>query len=190
MQDMQKRFNKVAQNMQLLYTTTDETIVHPNISGYEKNKVTCNVYYNGIGRMIFQDEITEIPIRFLTGCPNLKSIIIPPSCKLIENGAFNWCKNLEKVKLNEGLRIIGGGAFQGTGIKCISIPSSCFLISDKALFKTPLKYLNLKEPSTECRYFESYAVGRRVKVDGLSDYDYFHPDTFGREEEEEDKLPF
>lgn len=180
MDDIKVRLNKIAQEHQLIYTTTDNAIVFPNIASWElSNKITCNVIYNGIGRMIFNEPITNIPESFFLGCENLKSVVIPSSCRVIHNFAFFTCKNLEKVKLNTGLRVIGDNAFSRTAIKRIEIPSTCLFVCHHAFDESLLRYMRLKSPTSSYRYFGINSIGKQIKVDGVSKYDDFHSTTFG-----------
>lgn len=180
MDDIKARLDKIADTFQIIYTTNDNAIVFPSIAEWElNNKITLNAYYNGIGRMVFSEPITNIPVSFLMGCKNLTSVIIPSTCRVIHNYAFYGCENLEKVKFNNGLRIIGEKAFGKTGFKRVEIPTTCLFIDDNAFDDSKLKYMKLKTPTTAYRYFGVYAIGKQIKVDGVSKYDDFHSTTFG-----------
>ena len=54
----------------------------------------------------------------------LKSAFIPASVTTIDDGAFRYCRGLEKVKLNEGLEKIEYQAFANTAISEIEIPET------------------------------------------------------------------
>lgn len=180
MDEIKTRLDKIADSYQLIYTTTDNAIVFPNIACWElNNKITCNVIYNGVGRMIFNEPITNIPESFFLGCENLKSIVIPSSCRVIHNFAFFTCKNLERVKLHTGLRIIGDNAFSRTALKRIEIPSTCLYVNRHAFDESKLKYLKLITPTSAYRYFAENSIGKQIKVDGVSQYDDFNVHTFG-----------
>ena len=180
MDNVKERLNKIAQEHQLIYTTTDNAIVFPNIASWElSNKITCNVIYNGVGRMIFEEPITNIPESFFLGCENLKSVIIPSSCRVIHNFAFFTCKNLEKVTLNTGLRVIGDNAFSRTAIKRIEIPSTCLFVCHHAFDESQLHYMRLKSPTSSYRYFAEHSINKEIKVYGVSKFDEFNPHTFG-----------
>ena len=56
--------------------------------------------------------------------PNLRSIVIPKSVKVIGNYAFASCKKLTDVVLNEGLETIEDWAFISCEIDQINIPST------------------------------------------------------------------
>ncbi|SCL85894.1 leucine-rich repeat domain-containing protein [Sporanaerobacter sp. PP17-6a] len=77
-------------------------------------------------------------------------IVIPSEFKVngevipvesIGTDAFSSCTTLNKVTLNEGLKTIGVGAFQGTAIEEIDIPGSVEIIDEKAFYSC----VNLKE---------------------------------------------
>ena len=77
-------------------------------------------------------------------------IVIPSEFKVngevipvesIGTDAFSSCTTLNKVTLNEGLKTIGVGAFQGTAIEEIDIPGSVESIREKAFYSC----INLEE---------------------------------------------
>ncbi|MBQ9640539.1 MAG: leucine-rich repeat domain-containing protein [Bacteroidaceae bacterium] len=180
MDEIKTRLDKIADSYQLIYETTDNAIVFPNIASWElNNKITCNVIYNGVGRMIFNEPITNIPESFFLGCENLKSIIIPSSCRVIHNFAFFTCKNLERIKLHTGLRIIGERALSKTGLKRVEIPSTLIFVSDNAFDESKLRYMKLKTPTSAYRYFGVNAIGQNIKIDGISKFDDFHSTALG-----------
>lgn len=180
MDDIKTRLDKIANDFQIIYTTNDGAIAFPSIAEWEfDNKITLNAYYNGIGRMVFTEPVTNIPISFLMGCKNLTSVIIPSSCRVIHNYAFFGCSNLEKVKLNTGLRIIGERALSKTGLKRVEIPSTLIFVSDNAFDESKLRYMKLKTPTSAYRYFGVNAIGQDIKIDGISKFDDFHSTALG-----------
>lgn len=54
----------------------------------------------------------------------IKSITIPGTVEKIETYAFNYCKNLKEVVLNEGLKEIAAEVFRYTAIESITIPGT------------------------------------------------------------------
>jgi hypothetical protein len=48
--------------------------------------------------------------------------VIPPTVKEIKEDAFPECTQLSLAILQNGLEVIGSGAFSGTSIKSIKIP--------------------------------------------------------------------
>ena len=61
----------------------------------------------------------------------IKGIIIPKSVKIIGDDAFNKCKNLTSVILQEGLESIGNNCFEQTAIKEIVLPKSVKILRDR-----------------------------------------------------------
>ena len=71
----------------------------------------------------------------------LKAFRAPPSLRKIGNGAFCFCKNLQRVVLNEGLEIVGtdnkksryeNGAFECSDIKELVIPGTLVNLSENS----------------------------------------------------------
>lgn len=79
-------------------------------------------------------DLTTIEYNTFSNCPNLKNIIIPKSVKSIDSCAFEGCKFLNNVTIDDGVEYIGLNAFVNChSLKSISIPSSVKTIQDCAL---------------------------------------------------------
>ncbi len=172
------KYDEIERCMQILYTTTDEAIISPRLPKHFSNMIVMNAYCDGLGKLIFSDEITSIPSWFLSECDNLKSIELPPTCKIIHDHAFFRCHNLVNVKLG-GVRVIKEYAFGETGLKKIRIPSTCFILSSFAFFNSKLRVAVLERPTVAFRYFDAYAFGKLIKIHGISKYDDFSSTAFG-----------
>ena len=61
-----------------------------------------------------------------------RNVVPPPSVRAIKEGAFCWCSVLMTAILNDGLEVIGGGAFKGCVLVSIDIPPSVRLIEEGA----------------------------------------------------------
>ena len=55
----------------------------------------------------------------------------------VKTGAFQFCKNLHYIELNEGLKFIGNGSFSFTGLYKIKIPSTVMEIQQLAIAHNP-----------------------------------------------------
>lgn len=173
------QYDELEKCLEVIYTTTDGAIVSPRLPERDyNNKIVMNAYCNGVGKLIFAKEITSIPAWFLSGCDNLKSIVLPPTCKVIHDHAFFNCRNLESVKLG-GVRVVKEYAFAGTGLKKIRIPPTCFYLSSFAFYHSTLQVVKLNTPTAAYRYFDAYAFGKLVKMQGISKYDDFSQTAFG-----------
>lgn len=96
-----------------------------------------------IGRHAFENEnieSVELPKTLkkishfaFSDCQKLKSITIPDSVEIIENGVFENCFALESVVLPKNLKIINNSLFNMClQLKEITIPESVYLIKDEA----------------------------------------------------------
>lgn len=167
-------------NHQILYTSTDKAIIYPSVGEWEMNeKIVSNTYKDGVGRMVFREEITSIPETLFMTCANLRTIEIPSSCRVIHDHAFYCCLCLEKVILNEGLRAIQEYAFAKTKLTKIEIPASCFIISSYAFAETPLKEVRLRTPSAAYRYIGDFVFDVNCRLEGISKYDDFSLTSLG-----------
>lgn len=69
--------------------------------------------------------VTEIEQLFASHDTNLLSVNIPSTIKIIPQGAFNQCKNLEKIVFNEGVETSEKNVFRGTNnLHTLEIPST------------------------------------------------------------------
>ena len=91
----------------------------------------------------------------------LKEIIIPNSVTEIEDSAFEFCNNLENVKLSVNLQSIGSKAFANCSLKFITIPYSVESIGVdafrcKTIRKVIIENPNIKLPENETVFFDGY----------------------------------
>ena len=95
--------------------------------GKKKDLVKISEFYNKelIGsRLVIKDGIEIIDTNFFRNSI-IKDVIFPKSLKVIDFWAFDGCKNIIDLILNEGLEEIGNFAFQyDTGLSSITIPAS------------------------------------------------------------------
>lgn len=69
--------------------------------------------------------IIEIEPLFASHDTNLLSVNIPGTIKVVPQGAFNQCKNLEKIVFNEGIETSERNVFRGTNnLHTLEIPST------------------------------------------------------------------
>lgn len=71
----------------------------------------------------FGKGLTDIGVDVFRGCKSLKSVVLPPQIKLIEQNAF-MNSGLESIVLNNGLEGINTCALSGTDIKRLCLPES------------------------------------------------------------------
>lgn len=69
--------------------------------------------------------VAEIEPLFASHDTNLLSVNIPGTIKVVPQGAFNQCKNLEKIVFNEGVETSERNVFRGTNnLHTLEIPST------------------------------------------------------------------
>ena len=96
--------------------------------------------------LVIPEGFTEIPEDFALGCPKLNSVELPSTLTVINCGAFSSCESLNTITLPEGLKSIGkasdpfnfdwsfNGAFRGTGLTEIKIPSGVEVLGNGTFF--------------------------------------------------------
>ena len=62
----------------------------------------------------------------------LENVNLPKGLTLIGKNAFQDCKNIKSIELNEGLENIGKKAFMGTSLTALKFPSTLQIIHDEA----------------------------------------------------------
>ena len=109
-----------------------ESITHDNVT-YTVTKIGKDAFSNVIEPIYSIDDEWVYPSYSPNRSNNshIKSIVLPSSILEIEENAFAYC-DLEEIKLNEGLKMIGECAFESSELEKITIPSSVSSIQNKA----------------------------------------------------------
>lgn len=87
----------------IYYTTTDDCCLYPNITESETfgAKLISNTYKNGVGKLIFNRQITCIGESAFEDCTTLTSIRIPGCVTNIGENAFNGCTALKDLRIED-----------------------------------------------------------------------------------------
>lgn len=131
--------------------------------------------YTIIQELDIPESVTEIGIYSFAYMRRLTDIKIPSEVMYIPSAAFAGCSNLQNVVLNEGLLEIGQGAFAGTAVRSIVIPTTVTNIGYCALgYSEDLttSYSTLKI------YGVSGSIAQTYASDKDEDYDYENKFTF------------
>lgn len=78
----------------IYYTTTDGEPAHTE-SYHFNAEIISNTYENGIGKIVFDRQLTAIHDYAFSGCENLESITIPDSVTELGKYLFSGCYNLK-----------------------------------------------------------------------------------------------
>lgn len=150
----------------ICYTAiNDKPISVHNINGFGAN-IISNTYENGIGKIVFDGNITTIPNYAFEDCVNLTNITIPNNVTLIgkdafknchslinitipnsvtsiEETAFWYCSNLKSVIIGDSVTSIGSYAFYGCSSltafhgKYASVDNRCLVKNGKLIVCAP-----------------------------------------------------
>lgn len=118
---------------EIYYISTDGNIVEP-YKMPTNNTLKSNTYKNGVGKLVFEKDLTSINNYFFNDCTTLQTIVIPQGVSQMYYGTFKDCISLENVIFpNEGFYIIGDECFNGcTKLKTIVLPSTATTIGKNA----------------------------------------------------------
>lgn len=112
------------------YTTTNRKPIQLN--EYLEETAISNTYKDGKGVIVLDCPIDVIEEYAFEGCRNLKEIVIPEGVTKIGLCAFDGCKGLEKVVIPSSVTEIESGAFAGCSGLCeIDIPSGITYIDSE-----------------------------------------------------------
>ena len=107
--------------------------------------------------------VTAIGNMAFSSFCNLKDVVLPNSITKIGIGAFFGCTKLESISLPNSLEIIDAFAFQGTGIKKITIPKSVKKLGDSAFDTISIEEIILEEGSELKDHEVDMAYGSQLK---------------------------
>ena len=104
---------------QILYTSSDGSIITPTNSNAFGANIVSNIYENGQGVITFDAPVTSIGENAFWWCDSLTSITIPDSVTSIGEDAFYICTSLTSVTIPDSVTEIGWFAFR----ECTSLTS-------------------------------------------------------------------
>lgn len=91
------------------------------------------------------DGITVIEERAFQGCRNLKQVIFPGTLREIRAAAFSGCGNLVTAALPRSLELIGPYAFAGTALKQVVLPEGILFLGE-GVFQDCAKLTGIQLP--------------------------------------------
>lgn len=119
----------------ILYTSTDGKPIAVNMFALETEGIILesNSYEDGIGKLVFNQDITHIPDYIFVSATNLKTMTLPNSITAINIGAFESCSSLESIELSESLTHIADLAFSNcASLTSITLPESLESVAPNA----------------------------------------------------------
>lgn len=99
-------------NNMLKYTTTDGNQIQRDFSSYSwAQNYVSHTFENGIGRIIFDDDLTSIASEAFSGCSTLQTIDIPITVTSYGYRSFWNCSGLSSFHISSAITSIGQGCF-------------------------------------------------------------------------------
>ena len=138
----------------IFYTTTNGSKLFPATTepALFGAILISNTYRNGVGVMVFDDNISTIGEATFQNSLNLKSITIPDGVTEIGKNAFKGCSNLSEIEFGQGVQTIGESAFQDClNLRSITIPRSVTAINAMAFYNcNSLDIVNTEDITAWC----------------------------------------
>ena len=139
---------------QILYTSSNDSIVTPyNVNAFTVN-IVSNKYENGQGVITFDGVVTSIGYRAFGECTSLTSVEIPNSVTSIGYTAFAGCSSLMSITIPNSVTEIVSDAFENcSGLTSLTIGNAVSGIDDRAfvgcynlsLVIAPAKFFDISE---------------------------------------------
>ena len=100
----------------------------------------------GITEFYFPKSLEKVPFRTFFLCKELEKVTIADGVKIIDWQAFMWCRKLSEIQLSDSMQIIGSAAFyKCEALNYIHIPYGVEKIFDYAFSESGLVEINLPD---------------------------------------------
>lgn len=114
----------VSMSDEILYTSTDGTLVNPYKTDAFNATIVSNTIINGIGSFRFDQSLEVIGQKAFYNRLNLKSMVLPEGVSELQEHAFDNCIWLETITMPSTITGIGDAVFNNCrSIEALSIPS-------------------------------------------------------------------
>lgn len=159
-------------NNQIWYTTSDNTTTYIELERSDL-VITSNIYENGIGKITFSTEVTNIPDDAFRENIKITSVILPNSIISIGIASFEEAINLKSVKMQEGIEEIKGAAFNGCqALEYIVLPDSLQYIRNYAFSGSSISYIYIPNNVSsigqgafkDCKYLKKVTLNNNITV--------------------------
>lgn len=167
----------IPNNNEIYYTSTDGKIITLNTTYYKGIKPISNTYINGIGKMVFENDLTEIGVSMFESCNTLSEIILPKSVITIDHSAFCFCRSLIGIYIPNSVKTIGKLTFgYCTNLTSVIIPSLIINMNNQMFYScsslNKIKSLNIIAPTLGNNIFYGLPeVGTLYINEGATGYD-------------------
>ena len=129
--------------------------------------IPWDIYVYEITKVVIGNGITNIGYGDFYNMESLKSVTLPESVKTIDDLTFTDCKSLTTVNMPKNLKSIGYGAFYGTALTKVTLPSTVTKVDVDAFpaknaVTYPKKLVKMEDGS--------YIVAQKVPVSVKQNY--------------------
>ena len=118
-------------NNEILYTTKYGYPIKLSITEGFGGNMMSHTYENGLGKIVFDNDVTAIPDEAFKDCNSIVTITLPNCVKTIGDYAFSYCSSITSITIPDGVTTIGDEAFACCeSLTSITIPDSITEIGD------------------------------------------------------------
>lgn len=89
-------------------------------------------YESGLCEIVIPSRVSEISHNAFDSCRELSGVTLNDGLKVIDVAAFRYTPNLTEIEIPETVEFIGACAFQDTGIEYVQIPDTVSSVGDFA----------------------------------------------------------
>ncbi len=100
--------------------------------------------------VMLPESLSKLGVHAFSGCA-LSSVTIPGNIREIEARAFANCRELETVTIENGVKIIGYGAFENSGVKTLYIPESVVTFGEDAFDECDVESVYIEDLTAWCK---------------------------------------
>ncbi len=103
------------------YKTKNGDTIELQLTNGFGGSIVSHTYDNGYGKIVFDDDVTTIPLNAFRDCTSITNVYLPDGVKEIAKGAFYNCSALENITLPASVTTIGEWAFDDCSLEYVAI---------------------------------------------------------------------
>ncbi|MBN2704703.1 MAG: leucine-rich repeat domain-containing protein, partial [Pontiellaceae bacterium] len=100
-------------------------IIHYSVPNHVK-RIASGAFFEcqNMREILIPNSVVEIENTVFYGCSSLNSVVLPSSIGVIEPDTFRFCSSLTSIEIPESVTNLGWCAFEESGLKTVTIPST------------------------------------------------------------------
>ena len=169
---------------EITYTTINDRPIEQTIVADFGARFVAHHWENGVGRIIFENDVTIIPREAFYNQNDIKSITLPAGVTKINDRAFVGCTSIETFTLPANVEQMGSAVFEGCEFELnanCAIPKQIEIVDDP---NKPGQKINRGIPATDARHWlygstiPSITFNNRIGEYGIYGYTALESVTF------------